>query len=197
MKGITISPFEKTQKEEITRLLARAFTPNPGHVALFGKGNYISNERFFGLTMDKFSGEIFTARSQGAIVGVMCIAKHPEPASSKAKPVQLTPEMLETSQSVVNRIKRWMSEWDRLDPGESHYHLGPIGVLPEFQHTGVGSQMMEYFCAILDRKSEMGYLETDSADNVKFYTRYKFQVINEIPIFRMPNWFMKRMPVVK
>jgi len=40
----------------------------------------------------------------------------------------------------------WHSEWGRHDPLKQHWHLGPIGVLPTHQGSGIGSILMERFC---------------------------------------------------
>ena len=31
-----------------------------------------------------------------------------------------------------------------------HWHLGPIGVLPEYQGQGIGSRLMQRFCREVD-----------------------------------------------
>ena len=55
--------------------------------------------------------------------------------------------------------------------------------------------MAEYCCRILDLEAESGCLETESVENVKFYNKFGFQVINEITILGVPNFFMKRFPL--
>jgi hypothetical protein len=37
-----------------------------------------------------------------------------------------------------------------------------------------------------------GYLETETEDNVRLYTRFGFKVIAEQRVVDVPNWFMRR-----
>jgi ribosomal protein S18 acetylase RimI-like enzyme len=195
MEEIVILPMEKTQIPEIIELLAKAYMNNPAHIAILGKDNYISNERMFRLLFNGQKGDVFTAVVEGAMAGVIGIEKHPKPVSSESQPVQFTPELLSTSESVITRLQERKAIWEKMELKESHYHFGPVAVLPEFQHQGVGSKMMEYCCRILDREGKIGYLETESLDNFKFYSKFDFQTVNEITLFGIPNFFMKRLPL--
>ena len=87
-----------------------------------------------------------------------------------------------------------MSAWEKHDPNERHWHLGPVAVEPALQGMGVGSQMMERFCARMDDEGEMAFLETDKQVNVRFYERFRFQTIAEAEVLGNPNWFMRREP---
>ena len=195
MEKIVILPIKNTQIPEIWELLGKAYTNNPAHIAIFGKDNFVSNERFFRLLLNNKKGDLFTAEMEGAVVGVIGIEKHPQPVSLESEPLQFTPELLLASESVITRLQERKSIWDKLELKESHYHFGPVAVLPEFQHKGIGSKMMEYCCRILDHESESGYLETESIENVKFYSKFGFQVINEMILFGVPSFFMKRFPL--
>ena len=44
----------------------------------------------------------------------------------------------------------------------------------------------------LDGAGEVGYLETDKPDNVRFYERFGYEVVGEQPVLGVPNWFMRR-----
>jgi hypothetical protein len=54
--------------------------------------------------------------------------------------------------------------------------------------------MLSAFCAYMDDCRMRSYLETDKAENVRFYERFRFIVIAEAEVLRMPNWFMSRPP---
>lgn len=190
-------PIKKSQIAQASELLGKAFTSNPSHIAMFGKNNAISSERFFNLVLNNMTGEIFTALFEDVMVGVICMEKHPRLKSPKSKPPQLTQELLLTSEAVITRIQKRTSVCERLDLKESHYHFGPVGVLPEYHHRGIGTKMVEYCCRIVDRERESGYLETESLENVKFYDKFGFQIINELAILGVPNWFMRRFPLPK
>jgi hypothetical protein len=38
----------------------------------------------------------------------------------------------------------------------------------------------------------LGYLETDKPENVTFYKRFGFEVVDEHPVLGIKNWFMLR-----
>jgi predicted N-acetyltransferase YhbS len=85
-----------------------------------------------------------------------------------------------------------MGAWKRHDPGERHWHLGPLAVDAHLQGEGVGSRMMRVFCAKMDAAGEDAYLETDKPINVRFYERFGFEVVGEEEVLGVPNWFMLR-----
>ena len=76
--------------------------------------------------------------------------------------------------------------------GDDHVHLGPVAVDSHLQGQGIGSQMMREHCRRLDALRELGYLETDKPENVRFYERFGFEVIEEAPVIGVSNWFMRR-----
>jgi len=57
---------------------------------------------------------------------------------------------------------------------------------------GIGSQILHAYCRRLDEVNLTGYLETETEDNVRFYTRFGFQVIAEQRVIGVANWFMRR-----
>jgi predicted N-acetyltransferase YhbS len=87
---------------------------------------------------------------------------------------------------------RGISFWAKRDPDEPHVHLGPVAVDVHLQGQGIGSLMMEQHCRQLDAAGEVGYLETDKLENVRFYERFGFEVVGEAPVIDVPNWFMRR-----
>ena len=67
-----------------------------------------------------------------------------------------------------------------------------IGVEAELPGRGIGTQMMEVFCRRMDVVGEAAYLETDKAENVRFYGRFGFATLDEPDIHGIHNWFMFR-----
>ena len=51
---------------------------------------------------------------------------------------------------------------------------------------------MEKHCVELDRTALAGYLETDRAENVAFYSRFGFVVTETVPVLGVENYFMRR-----
>jgi ribosomal protein S18 acetylase RimI-like enzyme len=48
------------------------------------------------------------------------------------------------------KAMRLASGWTRKDPPNSHWHIGPIGVLPEYQGNGIGSRLLKESLQIVD-----------------------------------------------
>ena len=83
---------------------------------------------------------------------------------------------------------------EKSDRVQRQWYLGPVGVRPDRQGMGIGSQMMEYYCRQLDSVPAVAYLDTDKAENVAFYQRFGFDVIGEKVILGVTVWQMRRSP---
>jgi ribosomal protein S18 acetylase RimI-like enzyme len=92
----------------------------------------------------------------------------------------------------MGRAAKLQDIWGKHDPKEPHWHLGPVGISPPLQGRGIGTQLMNRFCALVDEDRRPAYLETDRPENVPFYKRFGFRVVGEIPILAVDNWFMWR-----
>lgn len=64
------------------------------------------------------------------------------------------------------------------------------GVSVQGRHTG--QRLTECYCVDVDRAGQMGYLETDQAENVEFYRRFGFELTNEASVLGVPNFYMRR-----
>ncbi len=84
------------------------------------------------------------------------------------------------------------------DLDERHWHLGPVAVEHELQGSGIGSAMLQLVCTRMDAEGEVAWLETDKPDNVAFYRRHGFAVVEEMTVPSaedgFTNWFMRRDP---
>ncbi len=112
--------------------------------------------------------------------------------SCKGREATDTPENAEDENNIEWCRSVWLTEWGRHDPLEQHWHLGPIGVLPTHQGSGIGSILMERFCKEVDACLATAYLETDLDKNVRFYEKFGFTVISESKIFDVKNRYMLR-----
>jgi ribosomal protein S18 acetylase RimI-like enzyme len=194
MTEIVVLPLQNTRVPAILDVLTKAYTGNSAHIAIFGKDNFISNELYFRLLLKHIKSDLFIAESEGRIVGIIGMEIHPRPISRGSEKLQFTEESLSAPGSVITRLHERQLIWDTIELKDRHYHFGPVAVLPEYQHKGVGSRMMEYCCHILDREGETGYLETESLENCRFYRRFGFEVVHEMILFEIPAFFMKRLP---
>jgi ribosomal protein S18 acetylase RimI-like enzyme len=140
-------------------------------------------------------GLIMGAFDNACLVGV-CVAACPRRCQPK------TIEKLRVLPAIVFgnpiptplRVLKRVGEWSRRDPKEPHWHLGPIAVDWGLQGRGIGSALLTRFCADMDDKDALSYLETDKSENVGFYQRFGFSVIAKAQVLGITNWFMSRLP---
>jgi ribosomal protein S18 acetylase RimI-like enzyme len=136
---------------------------------------------------------MLAARSEdGTIVGVCGMMPVGECQPSPGQRLRLLSSVLSLGPRAAYRMARWLGVWASLDPEERHRHLGPIAVDAGLQRRGIGSLLMEVFCAQVDASGEAAYLETDKPGNVRFYKRFGFEVVREQDVLGVPNWFMRR-----
>lgn len=92
---------------------------------------------------------------------------------------------------------RTLCEWALIaihDLEERHWHVGPVGVEPALQGNGVGGALLRHFVARMDDEGEIAWLETDKPENVVFYRRHGFDVVEEAEAHGLVTWFMRRAP---
>lgn len=79
---------------------------------------------------------------------------------------------------------------------EPHWYLAALGVDPARQRQGVGGKLIQPVMALADATGKSCYLETQTADNVRFYERYGFAVLEagEVPGQPLRIWAMIRRP---
>jgi len=56
----------------------------------------------------------------------------------------------------------------------------------------VGTALMNRYVEYLQQEKLPGYLETDKAENVKFYEKFAFAVRREEELIGTPIWYMWR-----
>lgn len=89
-----------------------------------------------------------------------------------------------------------LREIERRHPKEPHLYLAVLGTDPAHQGKGIGSSLIH---EVLDDPSNVGepaYLETETEENVAFYYRHGFEVIDEFdtPMGGPHIWLLWRDP---
>ena len=175
--------MENRDLDQAVQVLARAMLPLPLHRAVFGGADQAAAAaigRMFTELLENLPGVVWTIRREGRIVGV-CRMKScqgraiPEDEPSRDDPVAV-----------------WRRAWSRHDPREAHWHLGPVGVLPQYQKQGLGSALLARFCQEVDACRAPAYLETDRDSSVRLYRKFGFEVRAEEDIMGVGNFFMWR-----
>jgi GNAT superfamily N-acetyltransferase len=196
---LDIGDLGPDEVEEAVGVLARGMRDNPVHVAVFGPDPDRRTRtllRMFGQLFRVMSAYgAIVARHEGAIVGV---AGHAEGGGCRPTALQrlrFAPTLIGLGPRTAARASRWMSDWASRDPDEPHSHFGPFAVDSHLQGQGIGTVLLEEYCKRLDAGGELGYLETDKAENVRLYERHGFQVVDQAEVMGVQNWFMRRPPM--
>lgn len=193
---IEIRPMRQHELRPAAVTVARAFRDNPMTVACWGS-DAVRRERglmsLFLQLLPTVTPVLSVAVRDGAVVGALGYA-----AMGRCRQMQFLPSVRALAALAVRnpaaaiRFGRWMAEYERRDPGDAHYHLGPVAVTPELQCTGIGSSLLARFCSAVDAAGAAAYLETDQAVNMRRYERVGFVTIDQAPILGVTNWFMWR-----
>ncbi len=79
---------------------------------------------------------------------------------------------------------------------QPHWYLMMLGVHPDYQGQGIGSALIQPVLAKADAENMPCYLETSTADAVRFYRRQGFEVVekNELAGEDLGVWLMVRSP---
>ena len=181
--------MEKGDIEESARILSIAMLDNPIHYAVFKSSDEkarIEIEKDFLKLLNENPGIVFIAKEKRNIIGVMRMK------SCSGKNTIHVKEALKDEDSIEWRKSTWLNEWASIEPQDQHWTLGPIGVLPTHQGSGVGATLMKRFCKEVDACQARGYLETDKDINVSFYEKFGFKTISESVIFDVKCRYMLR-----
>jgi ribosomal protein S18 acetylase RimI-like enzyme len=177
-------------------VLARGMRDNPLHVAAYGddpERRLRCHARLMGAVFRVFAAQQpICAVRDSVILGVTGVAPVGTCQPGAMQRLRLLPSLVALGPRTSARVGRWISAWARRDPDEPHVHLGPLAVDAHLQGQGIGSLIMQEHCRRLDAAGEVGYLETDKTENVRFYERFSFEVVGEEPVIGVPNWFMRR-----
>jgi ribosomal protein S18 acetylase RimI-like enzyme len=144
-------------------------------------------------------GTLLTARREGRIVGVGAWVPpggYPYPASTQvAQTLGALHALYRTPTALVKGL-RYLTAIEKAHPKEDLWYLQLLACAPEHQRTGVGAALMEGTLARADGDGVAAYLETQNEDNLAYYARFGFEVVNILsPVRAGPRlWALRREP---
>jgi len=200
MRGLEIRELKPDELDDAARLLGRGMSDNPANVRAFGIQDVARRNRalarFFVPVLRGLyrRGSILGAFRGDILVGVCGMARPGLCQPRLAEKLKVIPAVVFGNRfGATLRVLRWVGEWAHRDLSELHWHLGPVAVDSHLQGQGIGGAMLAQFCARMDDCAALSYLETDKFENVRFYQKFGFRVIEEASVLGIPNWFMSRL----
>lgn len=192
--AVSITRMSAEELPEAGRVLGAAFTSSPLERAVRGETDERQRR---GLVLAytatcRLPGRVSVAWSDARIVGAIRWVESPRCQLRLRQKLAMAPTAISSFGCNLPRALTWVTAWSKRDPSEPHVHLGPIGVTPDLQGHGIGSQMLAVYCERLDVAGSSGYLETDKPENVRLYERFGFEVVDEAIVLGVQNWFMWR-----
>ena len=76
-------------------------------------------------------------------------------------------------------LVRYGTAAQRAHPAGRHWYLEALGVRPQAQRRGLGTRLLEPTLERADHEKLACYLETSDRDNIAFYERFGFEVVDD------------------
>ncbi len=201
MSEILIDDAASEDLKEAAHVLSIAITPTLNSIALWGGNGEAQRVRIekalYLMYLHNPHFKTLIARLDGEIVGVHSMLPWPHCQPTFTEALKLARWMLPLTGWNSLRGLSLQSASSRLDPHEQHWHLGPIGVLPDQRSHGIGKRLVVRALDSLDREGIPAYLETDQLNVVHQEEKLGFRVIGESKILGVHNWRMWRNPFGK
>lgn len=196
MDGIGIRRMSPNDIGAACEVLGLAFADNPNTLVV-ARGDRARAQRMtesgarFAKLGRRYS-HVLVAEDKGRVVGVLNAIAWPNCQLRLSEKLKIAPSMIWVTGLGLPRAFKMMNVWAKHDPGERHWHVGPIGVHPELQGQGIGKAMLAAFLEMADEQGSPAYLETDVDRNVALYERFGFKIVGQGDISGVNNRFMRR-----
>jgi GNAT superfamily N-acetyltransferase len=177
------------------QLLARGMCDDPMYCTVFGADADHRRLRLlnlFAALLPLMGRPPLLALEAGRMVGVLGQFPPGTCRMPACQQLRFALALLSVNVGELWRLWRWVGASEARDLAEPHWHLGPVAVDPGRRGEGIGSQMLQAFCARMDDRGEVAFLETDKPDSVRFYARCGFEVRDQGEVLGRPNWWMRR-----
>lgn len=182
----------RQDKEWVTDILARSFATN-NSVNYIVQQDHKKMRRIKALMEYSFEictlfGEVFVSENRKAAALIL----YPDQKKTTLKTLLLDLQLLVQSigirnaKKVLNREKRI----NQIKPKTTMTYIWFIGVDPDYQHNGTGSQLLE---SIIAQSSRPIYLETSMVENLPWYERFGFHIYRESDL-GYKIYFLKKSP---
>jgi ribosomal protein S18 acetylase RimI-like enzyme len=180
----------------ISLVLARAFRHDPVHRWILPTELdwALSSDAFFAMVAGDAlrHGTVYTTpRIEGA---ALWVPPYPQPATLAGRLGMALRWYLALGRRAT-RVGVELARIERAHPPLPHWYLAVLGTDPRFQGSGVGSALLAPILERCDADRIPAYLESSKQENVPFYERHGFRVLDELVFRDGPTvWRMQRDP---
>ena len=195
-----IEPLERSDLPAAAAVLGRAFHTNPGLVAILKDDPPVERLRLTTIGMGAFAGavqRVGTAeviKHDGKVVAVSLSYAPGAYPPSLATELQIGAGLLRGGLRRLLRFGQADALMRKRHLREPHWYLWVLGVDPEQQGRGFGSELLRALSARAEHDGVPCYLETDKPSSVQLYERHGYTVRDEavVPRLDFRLWFMLR-----
>jgi len=196
MNGIEIRRMLPSEAEIVAEVDSYAYQNDPMAVAIQQSNSEETRKKREKNLIRMYSNkpqETFVAVLEGKIIGFIrsfpCTGLFKDLSYSEGEYEYITNHEIEEL-SIEQRRKWWLMTMKKHDLDTPHSHVGPFGVLPEFQGRGVGSKLIENYFSRL--KGVPSYLETFTASNARFYEKRGYELMVTDDVLGMKGYWLLR-----
>jgi len=195
---VAVRELQPAELPAAVALVARGMRDNPLNVQAMGMNAEARLSRLQAmfaavLPMTARKGSMLGTFDDGHLVGVLAWVPSGRCQATLGEKVALAARMVpRIGVGALLRIARGQGDWEKRDPAETHWHLGRVSVDSGLRGRRIGSALMANYCARLDAERVCSYLETDKAENLRFYAKFGFSSVAEAKVLGVSNWFMVR-----
>jgi GNAT superfamily N-acetyltransferase len=192
---------DRRQLDDIAVVAARAFQFDPFFEFLMPTAT--SRARGLGLFTRAFvasqrtRGQVFVARRGDRILGAAAWVepeRYPLPVGRQLQQGVGALRALSTRPSALGQGLKYLLAIDKAHPKEPLWYLALLVVDPSVQRAGIGARLQERVLETADETGVDCYLETQNAENLVYYRRFRYEVVDELhPVAEGPPlWTMRR-----
>jgi len=196
--------MSRDEQPAVIAALARAFYGDP----LFGF--FVPNlaKQHTGLLAFMAAGvkdacpfnEVWVAHADGKVAGAavwLPPGAYPRNARRElASYVRSVPVFVRTGPRIGRAVKLLAAvDKEHHELRAPHYYLAILGTDPQFQRTGAGTAVLAPVLERCDAEGLPAYLETQKEENIAYYARHRFDLVQKIELDGCPPiWTLQRDP---
>lgn len=182
-RSVTIERLNKGSIPEATDVIASALRDEPGFASVMpnrSRRATMMHTLLGALLRDAFRlGHVWIAGVDQRVVGTAiwyAPGDHPIPAMRGVRMLPRVVPLLGFGLGTMRGLAKMGSNQLAHFPEQPCWYLAALGVAPDAQGKGVGSQLMQRVLREIDHLHQPAYLETGEEINLRFYRRLGFEI---------------------